>query len=139
MKGKFFLAWLVVFILGMVFGMVVHGMILKPDYDQLRQIFRTEEDAQAHFPFLLFAHIVFAGAFAWIYSRGIEAKPWLVQGVRFGIAVALLCTVPMFLIYYSIQPMPGMVVFKQICLDTIATVILGLGAAWVYRNEPARA
>ncbi len=139
MKGKFFLAWLVVFILGMLGGMVVHGMILKPDYDQLHQIFRTEEDAQAHFPFVILHHVIFAGAFVWIYSRGIEARPWLAQGVRFGIAVALLCAVPMFLIYYAIQPIPGMVAFKQICLDTIVLVILGMATAWMYRNEPARA
>lgn len=139
MKGRFFLAWLVVFILGMFGGMVVHGMMLKPDYDQLRQLFRSEQEAQAYFPFIVLHHIVFSGAFVWIYSRGIEARPWLAQGVRFGIAVALLCAVPMFLIYYAIQPMPGMLVFKQICLDTIVLIILGIVTAWMYRKEPARA
>ena len=139
MKGKFFLAWVVVFVLGMVLGMVVHGMLLKPDYDQVRQLFRSETEAQAKFPWMILAHIVYSGAFVWIYSRGIEAKPWLAQGARFGIAVALLVTVPMFLIYYAIQPMPGATVVKQICLDTIACVILGMATAWVYRNEPARA
>ena len=139
MKGKFLLAWVVVFVLGMILGMVVHGMLLKPDYDQVRQLFRTETDAQARFPWMILAHIVYSGAFVWIYARGIEAKPWLAQGVRYGIAVALLVTVPMFLIYYAIQPMPGATVVKQICLDTIGCVILGVAAAWVYRGVPARA
>jgi hypothetical protein len=139
MKGKFFLACLVVFILSMLGGMVIHGMILKPDYDQLKGLFRAEEDAQAHLPFIFLHHILFAAAFVWIYTRGIQARPWLGQGVRFGIAVALLYVVPMFLIYYAIQPMPGMLVFKQICLDTLLSVILGMAVAWFYRNEPAGA
>ena len=80
MKGKFFLAWVVIFVLGMVLGMVVHGMILKPDYDQVRQLLRTETEAQAKFPWMILAHIVYSGAFVWIYSRGLEAKPWLAQG-----------------------------------------------------------
>ena len=31
-----------------------------------------------------------AGAFTWIYARGVENKPWLGQGLRFGVAVAFL-------------------------------------------------
>ena len=29
------------------------------------------------------------GAFVWIYPRGTENKPWVQQGLRFGIAIAL--------------------------------------------------
>jgi hypothetical protein len=39
--------------------------------------------------------------------RGVEAKPWVAQGERFGIAVALLTVWPTYLIYYVVQPMPG--------------------------------
>jgi hypothetical protein len=40
-----------------------------------------------------------SGAFVWICARGVEAKPWLAQGVRFGVAVALLTIVPTYMIY----------------------------------------
>ena len=84
---------------------------------------------------MLLAHVVLAGAFVWIYARGMEAKPWLGQGLRFGLAVALLTCVPYYLIYYSVQPLPGMLVVKQIVFDTIATMILGVAAAFVYRGQ----
>jgi hypothetical protein len=137
MRGKFFLAWVVVFVLCMVGGMLVHGMLLKPDYEQIRQLFRSETDAQAHFPWMILAHIVFSGAFVWIYSRGIEPKPWLAQGVRYGIAVAFLTSVTMYLIYYTVQPIPGATVVKQIVFDSILCVILGIVTAWVYRGRAA--
>ena len=82
---------------------------------------------------MILAHVIMAGAFVWIYSRGVEAKPWLAQGIRFGVAVALLTVVPMYMIYYVVQPMPGMTVVKQIVFDTILVMILGAIAAFIYR------
>jgi hypothetical protein len=139
MKGKFFLAWVVAFVVSMLGGFVVHGTLLAPEYQKLTNLFRTETDAQAHFPWMLLAHVILSGAFVWIYSRGIEARPWLGQGVRYGIAVACLTAVPMYLIYYAVQPMPGAVVVRQIVFDAILWVIVGIATAWVYRGASARA
>jgi hypothetical protein len=83
---------------------------------------------------MVLAHVILAGAFVWIYARGVEAKPWLAQGVRFGIAVALLTIVPSYLIYFVVQPMPASVVIKQIVFDGILLVILGIIVAWLYRG-----
>jgi hypothetical protein len=58
----------------------------------------------------------------------------MAQGVRYGVAVALLTTVPMYLIYYSVQPLPGSLVAKQIIFDGIWTIILGVIVAWLYRG-----
>jgi len=76
-------------------------------------------------------------AFTWIYSRGIEATPWLPQGVRFGVAVALLTIVPTYLIYYVVQPMPGVHVAKQIGFDGVLVVLLGIAVAFLYREHAA--
>jgi hypothetical protein len=85
---------------------------------------------------MLIAHVIMAGAFVWIYSRGKESKPWLGQGLRFGLAVALLAVVPIYLIYYVVQPQPGMLVAKQIVFDTILTLVVGAVAAFIYRDKP---
>jgi hypothetical protein len=77
-------------------------------------------------------------ALVWIYSRGAEAKLWLGQGLRFGVAVALLTAVPTYLIYYVVQPMPGAVVAKQIVFDSILILILASITAFIYR-QPAQA
>jgi hypothetical protein len=79
--------------------------------------------------------VILSGAFVWIYARGVEARPWLAQGVRYGVAVALLTIVPTYLIYYAVQPIPGDVVIKQIVFDGVLTVILGTIVAWLYRSR----
>jgi hypothetical protein len=138
MNKKFFIAWIVIFVVWFAGSFVVHGLLLHDDYSKLAGLFRSEADSQQFFPLMILAHLMLAGAFVWIYSRGVEPKPWLAQGIRFGVAVALLTIVPTYLIYYAIQPMPGAVVTKQIIFDGILILILASIAAFLYR-ERARA
>ena len=139
MSKRFFVAWIVVFVVWMLGSFLVHGFLLHDDYARLPDLFRTEADSQQHFPLMIVAHIVMSGAFAWIYSRGVEDAPWAAQGLRFGVAVLLLTVVPTYLIYYVVQPMPVATVTKQIAFDGLLVVLLGLAAAFVYRDRTARA
>ena len=134
MSKRFIVAWVVLFVLWMVEGMLVHGMLLGADYTALAQVFRAPADANGLFGWMIVAHVLLAGAFVWVYERGIAAdKPWLGQGVRFGIAVALLTVVPTYLIYYVVQPLPGALVVKQIVFDSIGLLVFGIVVAWLYR------
>ena len=135
MDRKFLIAWLVTFIAWMFGSFVVHGALLQADYARLPQLFRAEADAQQYFPFMLLAHVLMSGALARIYARGVEAKPWLGQGLRFGATVALLTVVPTDLIYYAVQPMPGAHVVKQIVFDGALVVLLGTLLAFLYRQR----
>ena len=134
MNKKFFIAWIVLFIVWMAGSFTVHGALLHDDYTRLSNLFRSEADAQRYFPWMILAHVILSGAFVWIYSRGVEAAPWQPQGIRFGLAVALLTIVPTYMIYYVVQPMPGTTVIKQIVFDGILMVILGVVVAFIYRT-----
>ena len=137
MDKKFLVAWLILFVAWMAGSFVVHGVLLGADYAKLAHLFRTEADSQAYFPFMLLAHVLLAGALVRIYARGVEAKPWVGQGLRFGVTVAFLTVVPTYLIYYAVQPMTGALVAKQIVFDAALTVLLGLLAAFLYRQRAA--
>ena len=137
MSKKFIIAWIVLFVAWFLGSFVVHGLLLRSDYMQLANLFRTEGEEQKYFPLMILAHVILSGALVWIYARGAEAKPWLAQGVRFGVAVALLTAVPTYMIYFVVQPMPGDVVIKQIVYDSVLMVILGVIVAWLYRDTAA--
>ena len=138
MNKRFFIAWIVILVVWFAGSFVVHGVLLHDDYSKLTSLFRTEQDSQKFFPLMILAHVLLSGAFVWIYSRGIEAKPWLPQGIRFGVAIALLTVIPTYIMYYVVQPMPGGVVVKQIVFDGILMLILGAVVAFMYR-QPAQA
>jgi hypothetical protein len=135
MNKMFLIAWLVMFILYMAAGFVVHGMLLNDEYMGLPNLFRSPEESMPYFHLMIIAHVLMAGAFTWIYARGVENKPWLGQGLRFGAAVALLAVVPIYMIYFVVQPIPGELAVKQIISDTIMTLILGAVVAFLYRGQ----
>ena len=142
MNKRFVLSVVAMFVMSMILGFVVHGVLLGSQYEKLTTVnlFRTPADAERHFGAMIAANVLIAIGWTWIYRFGRENKPWLGQGVRFGLAVAVLCTIPTYLIYFAVQPMPSDLVAMQIAYDTVATVIMGIVVAAVNRDPlPARA
>ena len=133
MDKKFIISVVVLFVVSMLLGFVVHGVLLGEDYLALPNLMRPEAEQMQHFGYMIAAHVLMAIGFAWIYVRGKEDKPWLGQGIRFGLAVAVLSTIPIYLIYHAVSPFPLDLVIKQIVYDTIGMVIMGITAAAINR------
>ncbi|MGH8771621.1 MAG: hypothetical protein ACREV2_10655 [Burkholderiales bacterium] len=136
MNKQFWISGMVMSVVAFILSFVVHGLLLGNDYSAMQHLYRTPEESQGYFGYMILAHVLFGFALTWIYRQGVDAgKPLIGQGVRFGIAVALLMTIPTYLIYYAVQPLPGAMVVKQIVFDTIAVVLLGIIVALL--NRPA--
>ena len=132
MNKKFVISVIVIFVLTVGVGFFVHGFILGPSYT-LTGLFRPEKDAQGYMPYMMLGNLFIAFTFVWIYNKGKEDKPFLTQGICYGLAIAAISAIPMYLIYYAVQPMPGILVVKQIVFETIAYVLLGIVVAWINR------
>ena len=135
MNKKFIISWLAVFIVWMIGSFLHHGLWLADDYAALGDMMRSVEAQEGLMHFMLIAHVILAGAFVWIYMRGQEDKPWMQQGLRFGLAIALLAPIPTFMIYYVVQPTPAALAFKQALGDSVIVIVLGLLVAFL--NKPA--
>jgi hypothetical protein len=132
MGRKCVISAVVMFIMAWALSFVVHGLLLGGDYS-VSQGMRPPAEAQKLIGYLILAQALFGIAFAWIYMQGKEEKPWLMQGIRFGIAVALLTVIPTYLIYHVVTPVPLTLALKQIVLDTIRVVLMGIVLAWINR------
>ena len=131
---KFLITWVVVFLIGFTLNFVIHGVLLQDDYSKLPNLLRTQQDAEKYFPYMIVANILFSLALAWIYAQGVTEKPWLGQGIRFGVAVWLMTAVPGYLTYYAVQPWPPEVIYKSIGFDLVRIAVLGVVAAAIYRK-----
>jgi cytochrome bd-type quinol oxidase subunit 2 len=81
MNRKFMISFVVMFVMAMLFGMLVHGMLLHDEYRKLGSVMRSEPEAQKLFGLMILAHVFIALGFTWIYLKGREAaRPWLGQG-----------------------------------------------------------
>ena len=132
MNIKFILSVIAVFLVAMIIGFFVHGVLLAGDYEALGPLMRAPDDYQEHFAWMILAHAILAVGITGLYRKGHEpGKPWLWQGVRFGFWLALASPIATYLIYYSVQPVPGALVVMQIVCDSIGAVLIGITAAAV--------
>jgi hypothetical protein len=129
---KLVISIVAMFVLAVASGAIVHGTILQGEYMKL-SFMRPEAQAHGLFAYMFLANFLFACGFSWIYVRGKEAKPWMGQGLRYGIAIILLYVLPTYLVYYVILPMPSGLVAQQIIFDSISTIVLALVLAWLNR------
>ena len=130
-KFRLVLTIVVVFIVANFTGFFIHAIWLKQDYMPIANLYRPE--GQEKMAFIVLAYLAFAIGSVWAYAHGVENKPWLGQGLRFGIVLWLILSVPWFFITYAVQPIPALLLAKQITMEAIDKIVLGLVIAALYR------
>ena len=132
MSKKCIISAIAMFIMAWALSFVVHGFLLGADYAMTPGM-RPPAEAQKTIYFIILAQALVGISFAWVYVQGKSDKPWLGQGVRFGIAIAFLTVIPTYLIYHVVTPVPLELAIKQIVYDTIRVVLMGIVVAWINR------
>ena len=135
MNKKFIISSVVMAVASLMLGFLVHALALHSAYARLPNLYRSESQSEAYFGYMLLAHLLIGIGLTWIYRRGHEAgKGVLLQGARFGAAIAVVSTIPVFLIYFAVQPVPSDLVAQQIVFDSIGMVVLGVIVAWLNKS-----
>ncbi|MBZ5555287.1 MAG: hypothetical protein LAO21_21455 [Acidobacteriia bacterium] len=144
---RFLIAALVVFVILVAYEIVVHGVILSNMYKpyvpgpQLQRgtpmLFLSPDGAGRAFPFLFrvaifAAELLFAFFFTYIFTRGVEGKGWLGEGIRYGVLVWGLAILPLNVGMYSWSQMPGKILMWWIIFGLIECLILGCVCAALY-------
>jgi hypothetical protein len=137
MNKRFWISSVAAGIGSLMLGFVIHAKLLQHDYATLPNLFRPEAEAGRYFPFMLLAHFSIGVGLTWMYRRNLPGDSnFLGPGLSFGAVTIVMMTVPMYLIYYAVQPMPGPVVAKQIIFDAVGVLLLGVLIALLNRPEP---
>ena len=113
---------------------IAHGVKLAPEYAALPGVYRGPQFRPGLFSLLLLAILIMSAAMAALYRYGAEDKPFLGQGVRFGLMAAGLSVIPCYLIGYVVTNIPAALAIKQIVFETIIVVAMGIVVAWFYRR-----
>ena len=132
MDKRFWICGTVVSFAALLLGFLVHGVLLASDYAALAHEYRDARDSARQLPWVLLAYGLLGFAMTWIFSHGFahDRRP-LRQGLRFGLAMALVAAVPACLLSYAAQPLPMGFVARQAALGTGSMVLLGLLLAWL--------
>ncbi|MEN1939902.1 hypothetical protein WCE41_01550 [Luteimonas sp. MJ246] len=132
MDKRFWICGIVVGAAALLIGFLVHGLLLRPDYQALAQLYRSPEQANAHAAWIIPAYLSLGLAMTWLYRRmpasdGVD----LTRGARFGLAVALVSYVPWHVLAFVGQPLPLALMLRQVAFDLVAMVLLGMLLAWL--------
>jgi hypothetical protein len=136
MNSKFLASVVVTFVMFVGFGYLVHDIVLGWDYRDAvaRGIYRQHPTELKYLSMVLLGQLVGAVAFAWIYIHGKEDKPFIAQGMRYGLAISALMVVPKFMVYFGITPISHWLMVKQIIFESIAVILTAIVVAWI--NTP---
>ena len=131
MNMRFVISVVVLLVWTLAMGFLVHGVLLGSEYAALPGLMRAPEEAQNYFLWMIIGNLSLAIGITWVYRMGKEDKPWLEQGIRFGIALVFLMTTSIYLIYYAVQPVPVSLMQKQVLYDAVAMLLTGVVTAFV--------
>jgi hypothetical protein len=128
---KLLLTIIVVFVVANLTGFLIHAVLLRPDYLPIAEHYRPMGEEKM--AFIILAYLSFAIGSVWVYAKGVENKPWLGQGIRFGIALWLILAIPSFFIAYAVQPVPMTLMVKQVLFEGVDKILIGVITAALYR------
>jgi hypothetical protein len=134
---KLVMAIVAVFVLLMATNYIVHSVWLQPDYDAIPLSHRNLEGIQHRFWIMVVGQFFFSAMFAYIYTRGRENKPWMVQGIRYGILVTFLTVVPTALSEYVVYIIPYVLAIKWMAAGGIQLILAGLAVAAICKDGAA--
>ena len=134
---KLVLAIVAAYIVLMFTNYLVHSVWLMSDYAAIPASHRNPQGILHRFWAMALGQFFFAALFAYIYTRGAEKKPWLAQGIRYGILVAFLTVIPTALGEYVVYIVPYQLAIKWMIAGGIQLILLGLIVAGICQESAA--
>ena len=127
------------FLVSQVMAVLIHGFVLAADYEPFDgTLLRSGADAW-QFIFLPVAHLAFICGLMWVYTHAQLRGSRMRQGLTLGVLGWMMGQVPVWLLWYAEQPWPGSLVVKQLGLELVSSIVIGLTIAFTARQSHAAA
>lgn len=135
---KFYLTFIVVFVVLEVTNFIIHSVLLAPVYqtEALQTILRPEAEMQSLTWVMMVADLIWSFFFAFFFVKGYENKG-LMEGIRFGIYMGIFVSLVNAYHTYAYQPVPYSLTVQWFIYGFIQMVILGIFAAMIYKPKAA--
>jgi hypothetical protein len=126
----------VAFVVSQILAAVIHGFVLAADYQPYEGTLlrRGAGDPPWQMLFLPVAHLSFISVLGWMAMRlRLDAAP-MGRGLVLGLVGWGMGQVPLWLVWYAEQPWPGTLVVKQLGLELVSSIVVGLTIATILRS-----
>lgn len=134
MNKRFWMAFVACWVVSQVLGYLIHGLWLSDTYKSLADVWRPESEMQSMMWVMMLTAAVLVFAFCYIFTKGHEGKG-VMEGVRYGLWIALLCAIPQAFDGFVIYPIPLSLSVKWAAAGVIYFVVLGAIVASIYKRD----
>ncbi len=128
---RFIGASIAVFLAFQVLDFIIHGMILRPVYESLKDVWRP--DMMSKMWIMYVGSFVLSFLFIYIFIKGHENKG-IAEGIRYGIIIGLFASIPYGFYEYVMYPLPLSLCVQWFVYGMIEFIICGMIAAAIYKK-----
>ncbi len=127
MNKKLIIGFIAVYVVFMILDYLIHNVFLASLYEATEQFWREDMKTWIFFVTGLF----FAFFFTLIFSKGYEGRG-IMEGVRYGLYVALMVQLPAAYVNYAVMDIPYALALQWFLYGTVQYILLGILLALVY-------
>jgi len=135
---KFWITFVVVFVVMEVLNFLVHGVILAGTYaaEPLKSIFRPHEQMESMMWIMWLMDLVYTYFFCFFFAKGYENKG-IGEGLRYGLYIGLFFNLVFAYSSYAIYPLPYGIVLQWFIYGLIISLIMGVVASFTFKPAVA--
>jgi hypothetical protein len=134
MTKKFWMAFIAVFVTGVILNMIVYGLVLGSAFSSL-PVWRA--DMQSLQWIYIVIALVGSFFFTFIFSKGYEGKG-IPEGIRYGLYIGIWLSVGMAYGTYGMVAVPYHLTLEWFILGVLTYIVMGIVASLVYGKKPAQ-
>jgi hypothetical protein len=131
----------VAFLVAQVAAVLIHGVILRADYEPFEGTLLRAAGTGAppwQMLFLPVVHLAVIVPLVWAYGRLRLEGTTLVRGLKLGLLGWTIGQLPVWLLWYAQQPWPGNLVLRQLGLELVASLAIGLTIAAIASSSASK-
>jgi len=119
-----------------VYGFVVYGMLLAPEFGRYPGVYRSNEAGMAFLPLMFAGLFIAIVAVAIIYAKGYEGGSGAAEGARFGFLLGVFVVFAFVAVNYAVLNVGRKIAAMTAAAGFVEWLAIGLVIGLVYRPAP---
>lgn len=136
MNKKVWMGFVAVFVVMQILEYIVNMVLLDSLYKSVSELWRPEGEMKVWL--FVVVGLFFSFFFTLIFSKGYEGKG-IMEGVRYGLYVALMVVLPFSYGTYAMMPIPYSLALQWFLYGTVEYIIAGIVLALIFARKEAPA
>ena len=119
-----------------IYGFLVYGMLLAPEFARYPAVYRANEAGQAYLPLMFGGLFIAIVAVSIIYAKGYEGGSGVAEGARFGLLLGVFVVMAFAGVNYAVLNIGRKLALMVAAAGFFEWLIIGIIVGLVYKGTP---